>query len=144
MTEHQRVPPFDRKARESDGKALASLEPDAMRAYLLEAPISRGGRLWCDRVLEGVDAGERTALRLFGEAMRWCGAQVNIGQLLLQVTGARSESEAVELVEGGRRLRALSESVTPEMLESDAVEVLRDAIKASPERRDAIREALGL
>ena len=119
------------------GEDLGVLEPESMRAYLLAHPLSRGGRLWCDRLLEGVDRGERTCLRLFGEAMKWVGAQTNVYAVLVERMGARSEDDLKRLVESGKRVEGLADTPVDRMLE-DAVEVVRMCLMRMPERRQAV------
>jgi len=91
------------------GQELVKLDPEGMRAYLLEHPLSDGGRLWCDRVIQGVAAGERTSMRLFGDAMRWTGAQVNVFALFTERLGlqVRNEDELVAMVRRGEKMREL-------------------------------------
>lgn len=87
------VPPYSdiegpsKAGQALEGKELALASPAEMQAYLLSHPLSAGGRLWCDRILAGVDRGERTALRLFGEAMKWTGGTAHVGQVLIQQIG---------------------------------------------------------
>jgi hypothetical protein len=97
-----------------------------MRAYLLSHPLSRGGRLWCDRIIEGVQAGNRTELNLFAQAMKWVGATTNIAAIFIQQLGARDEKELVQLVEAGRRVRESMNDVsqTPDELGRKALELL--------------------
>ncbi len=137
---------MSRNLAKRSGEVVAALEPEAMRAYLLEHPLSRGGRLWCDRVLEGVDRNDRTAMNLFGNAMRWTGATVNIGAIFLERFNARSEEELGRLVESGRRLEQLKgdASLSLEAYRDEAVELLRLVLREHPEWRQEIGKALGL
>ena len=132
----------DRRGR---GQALAVLEPDGMRDYLLSHPLSRGGRLWCDRVLQGVDRGERSCLRLYAEALKWVGAQTNLVAVFVQALGVRDESELKTLVESGRRLERLADpsAVSLEHYRDEAVELLRMVLMEYPEWRGEVLVRLG-
>ena len=133
----------DRRGR---GKVLAMLEPDEMREYLLAAPLSKGGRLWCDRILQGVDRGERTCLRLYAEALRWVGGQGNLMLVFMQSFGARSEDELKELVDSGRRFKQLTapEAQSLEHYRDEATELLRLVLIQRPEWSSQVLGRLGV
>ena len=116
-----------------------------MRSYLLTHPISRGGRLWCDRVIEGVDAGDRTALRLFGEAMRWTGAQINIANVFMERLSVRNESELVTLVESGRRMEQITADADSawESHMANGIELIKAVLQLHPEKRASVIAELG-
>jgi len=143
MSEHQRVPPFDRKARQSDGQAYASLEPEGIREYLLNAPLSRGGRLWCDRILEGVDRGDRTDKRLFAETLRLVGGQVNIVNVLVERLGVGSEGELRRKVELGNAYERLGADRTDEEYFEAAMDMLAALVRKHPEMRTKAAHRLG-
>lgn len=132
-----------RHERHARGEALSNLEPDEMRAYLLSHPLSDGGRLWCDRVIEGVARGERTSMRLFSEAMKWTGGQVNIGTLLVQL-GAKDEHEARYLITEGKRMEELKAAAAEDLGAAfeKALEVCALALRENPNRRNAIMQLL--
>lgn len=111
-----------------------------MRDYLLDHPLSRGGRLWCDRLLQGVDEGRRDCLRLYPEALKWVGAQVNLYAVLLERVGARSEDELKQLVESGRRLESMTQDASTSLSEykEEALALLLGVLKQKPEWRDGV------
>lgn len=106
-----------------------------MRDYLLNAPLSRGGRLWCDRVLEGVDKSDRTCLNLFGQAMRWVGATVNIANIFLERAGVRTMEELTEYLEAGKRFKLSQNNatLTPAEYGIEAMSMLKAVGQAKPE-----------
>lgn len=128
----------------NQGQALARLEPDQMKEYLLSQPLSKGGRLWCDRVLEGVDKRDRTCMRLFGEAMKWVGAQVNIGQVFLQQMNVSSEKELATLVDQGRKLERLTNDagMSDESYRDEALGLLKELLERYPEWREGMIQSL--
>jgi hypothetical protein len=116
---------------------VVNLEPEQMRAYLLTHPLSRGGRLWCDRLIEGVDQGRRDCIRLFGEAMKWVGGHQNLMLVLVQQLGVRDQSELEKLVHSGRKLEQLQQdaSASHEDFRDEAVELLLMLFRSHPEWR---------
>ena len=129
-----------RLEREARGKAVAALEPEAMRAYLLEHPLSRGGRLWCDRIIEGVDKDQRNALRLYAQAMRWVGAETNIAIQFVQALGVRDEDELRSLVESGRKLERLKADAASSLEEyrEAGLDLLRLVVRERPTWKEEI------
>lgn len=120
-----------------EGENLAHLDPRGMEAYLLD--ISDGGRVWCDRVVQGCRDGERHCLRLFAEAVKWVGIQHSVALVLVQKLGVRDEVELHELVTSGKRLAQLAETPPATMLH-DAEQVMRMVIQKDPAcRTDARR-----
>lgn len=136
----------NRQDRRSVGVSVVALEgPDGMREYLTSAPLSRGGRLWCDRILQGIDRGERTSLRLYAEAMRWVGGQINIAVALVESLGVRDEVELRALVESGKRLEQLRANAACSLddYRDEAVELLLMVLSQRPEWRLQVLERLG-
>jgi hypothetical protein len=133
-------------ARSIGGKKHAVLDPEGMRSYLLEHPLSRGGRMWCDRVIKGAAKGSRTELRLFAEAMKWVGATTNIAAIFVQQLGVRDEKELGQLVEAGKRFRESMNDVsqTPEELGAKALELLLLCCPRSPGLADEAMKRLVL
>ena len=124
-------------ARRIKGKEHAALEPESMRDYLLTHPLSRGGRLWCDRIIEGVDKNDRTSVVLFAQAMRWVGAEQHIGIQIVQQLGA-PVAEAREAV---ARLRESAAKPLAEIAE-DAATFLRWLAEKHPVEYAALWAAL--
>lgn len=131
--------------KQQEGEAIANLEPDQMREYLLSHPLSEGGRLWCDRVIEGVARGDRTDKRLFAEAMRWTGAQINIANVFLERFNVPNEDALVRMVESGKRFEQIRTDVEDswEKHLDNGVALLKAVLQRHPERRASVVAELG-
>jgi hypothetical protein len=127
----------------SEAKEMALRDPEAMKSYLLDHPLSRGGRMWCDRVLEGVNNYDRTAIRMYGEAMKWVGAQHNIANIFIGQLGLKDETELTRLVNSGKKFEELqAEGVNLERYRDDSIQVLKDVLKLHPEWRVQVMKEL--
>lgn len=120
-------------------------EPSALRDYLLDGPMSQGGRLWCDRVIEGVDAGRRDCLRLYAEAMGWVGAHGTLALVFMNQFGVSNEAELARLVESGRKLERLAgdEDKALEDYRDSALDLLSAVLRRRPEWREMVSERVG-
>jgi hypothetical protein len=120
------------------------LAPEAMRSYLLEHPMSRGGRMWCDQVIEGSARGERHCLRLYAEALRWTGGQTNLVVALVQQLGVRDEAELHELIGQGRQLARIRQDATASLegCREQAIELLSLVLTKRPDWREEVMSRL--
>lgn len=110
----QRVPP-----------TLALSDQEAVQQHLRPAI-----KIWCDKVVQGVKVGERTAMNLYARAMKIAGAEVEINTLVLQAVGA-DPVLARSLVEQGKLIAEMPEEERVRAAE----EYLREVYVRRPELR---------
>lgn len=130
--------PYGTRARASSAVvAAAKSSPESVSEIL--APHDR---LWCEKIVEGVRLGDRTALRLFAEARKIVGAQVNLAINVWQQMGVSSEDEGRRMIESAMRANDLDPETAWRLSEQFVQEYRREhGLPELVEAKAAIRSA---